>query len=81
MGWLPNRHEGVRTIKGMEMLDGKMVIGAALTAAAYTSTWIEQANEYATLALTVGGIVVAIVTVWYTIERIKDLRRKKEDTE
>lgn len=60
------------------MFDGKMVIGAALTAAAYTSTWIEQANEYATLALTVGGVAVAIVTVWYTIERIKQVRKVKD---
>lgn len=59
------------------MLDGKMVIGAMLTAAAYSSTWIEQANEYAELALTVGGIIVAVVTVWYTIERIKELRKDK----
>ena len=60
------------------MLDGKMVVGAALTAAAYTSTWIEQANEYATLALTVGGVAVAIVTVWYTIARIRALRKDKQ---
>ncbi len=59
------------------MLDGKMVVGAVLTAAAYSSTWIEQANEYATLTLTVGGIIVAIVTVWYTIARIIAMRKDK----
>ena len=60
------------------MLDSKMVVGAVLTAAAYSSTWIEQANEYASLALSVGGVLVAVVTIWYTIERIRKIRKDKE---
>ncbi len=59
------------------MLDGKMVVGAILTAMAYSSTWIEQANEYAELGLAVGGIIVAVVTVWYTVLRIRQIRKNK----
>ncbi len=64
-------------IRGIGMFDGKIIVGTMLTASAVASTWIEQANEYATLALTGGGIVVAIVTVWYTVLRIRQIRKDK----
>ena len=63
------------------MIDGKMLVGALVTASAAASTWIEQANAYGQLALTAGGLVVAVLTAWYTIERIRKLRNERKDKE
>lgn len=57
------------------MIDPKMIVGTALTVSATAATWIEQANAYGQLALTIGGIVVALLTAWYTIARIRALRK------
>lgn len=57
------------------MIDPKMVVGTVLTVSATAATWIEQANAYGQFALTLGGIVVALLTAWYTIVRIKALRK------
>ena len=63
------------------MFDGKIIVGTMLTATAAVSTWVEQANSYGQLLLTAGGIVVACLTAWYTIERIRKLRREREEDE
>jgi hypothetical protein len=68
-------------MKGYDMIDPKMLVGAVITASAAASTWVEQANAYGQLALTVGGIVVAILTAWYTWERARKLRNERKDKE
>lgn len=63
------------------MFDGKVLVGTLLTASAAASTWVEQANAYGQLVLTVGGIIVACLTAWYTLERARKLRReRRKDT-
>ncbi len=61
------------------MLDGKMLVGTILTASAAASTWVEQANAYGQMLLTFGGLVVACLTAWYTVERIRKLREERKD--
>lgn len=61
------------------MVDPKMAVGVIVTMSATVATWIEQANEYGQLALTIGGIAVALLTAWYTYERILKLRRERND--
>ena len=58
------------------MFDIKALSGTALTAGAAGMSWIETANEIGQLTLTVIGIVVGIATLWYTIIRVKALRKK-----
>ncbi len=60
------------------MPDFKIALGLVGVGAA---TWLETANELAALGLTVGGIVVAGLTAWYTYVRIQKLRGDKNDTE
>jgi hypothetical protein len=67
--------------KGFEMIDPKAALGVILTSTAAASTWIEQANAYGQLLLTAGGIVVAILTAWYTWERARKLRNERKDDE
>jgi hypothetical protein len=67
--------------KGIHMIDMKSLTGVILTASAAASTWIDQANEYGQLLLAVGGIVVALLTAWYTWERANKLRKERKDNE
>jgi len=60
-------------------MDPKVIAGTALTATGTTFAWVESANDMASLLLTLGGVVVAVLTAVYTWERIKELRRGKKD--
>jgi hypothetical protein len=61
------------------MVDTKSLVGVVVTASAAASTWIEQANAYGQLLLTVGGLIVAGLTAWYTWERANKLRNERKD--
>ena len=64
------------------MFDGKILVGAMLTASAAASSWVEQANSYGQLIITVIGIVVGLATLWYTWEKATSLRaQRKQDGE
>lgn len=67
--------------KGLEMVDPKMAVGVVFTMSATAASWIEQATMYGQLVLTVGGIAVALLTAWYTYERIIKLRRERDKLE
>ena len=56
------------------MLDGKVIFGAAIVMGATAQSWIQTANDYATLTLTVIGVLVGIATLWYTILRARKVR-------
>jgi heme exporter protein D len=61
----------------MSMIDGKMVTGLVLTSSAAAASWVERANEYMTLAVSAAGFVVAILTIWYTVQKISVLREER----
>ena len=63
------------------MIDPKMAVGVVLTMSATAASWVEQANAYSQLALTVAGIAVALLTAWYTYERVIKLRRERAKLE
>lgn len=65
----------------MSMLDGKAVGGTIVAMMAAGSTWLEQANAYGQLALTVGGIIVVCLTAWYTWERAHKLKNERKEQE
>ena len=65
--------------EGLEMLDGKAITGTFLSVGAATASWIDQANAYGQLGLTVAGFLVACLTAWYTWERAQDLRAKRKE--
>ncbi len=67
--------------QGLHMLDTKALVGTMLTVSAAAGTWLEQANAYGQLALTVAGFVVAGLTGWYTIERARKLRKERKENE
>lgn len=54
-------------------MDGKILVGALLTAGSVAGTWIEQANEVGQLVLTTAGILVAVLTAIYTAIKIRKL--------
>ena len=58
-------------------MDPKVIAGTLVTASGATMTWLEPAHGIASLLLTVGGVVVAVLTAVYTWERIRELRGKK----
>ncbi len=64
-----------------QMLDVKAVAGAVIVMGAAVQSWIQTANDYATLAVTVIGGLVGIATIWYTVERARRLRRERKDNE
>ena len=63
--------------QGLAVLDGRAITGTLLTAGAAVSTWVEMANAYGQLVLTIVGIVVGVATLWYTIERALKLRKER----
>jgi membrane protein DedA with SNARE-associated domain len=67
--------------KGIHMIDTKALAGMFITAGLAGSTWVDQANAYGQLLLTAGGIVVAVLTAWYTWERARKLRKERKDSE
>lgn len=66
-------------IQGLKMVDLKTAAGAAVTLAAYGSTRMEQVNAYAEFALTGIGIVVGIMTIIYTAQRMKKLKEDEDE--
>jgi len=64
-----------------KMLDPKVFVGAAITLSAGANSWIDQAQSYGQLMVTGIGVVVGILTVWYTVERIRKLRHERKDDE
>jgi len=63
------------------MADPKTLVGAVVTLAATAGSWVEQANAYGQLIVTAIGILVGILTVMYTWERIRKLRHERSDHE
>jgi uncharacterized membrane protein len=63
------------------MIDPKVALGAVLTMSATAASWMEQANAWGQLVLTGGGIIVAILTAWYTYERILSLRNQRKEAQ
>ena len=61
------------------MADPKTLVGAAITLGAMGNAWIEQAQIYGQLAITGIGIVVGLLTIWYTIERVRKIRHERKD--
>lgn len=59
-------------------MDGKIFLGAMLTAGSVATTWIEQANEIGQLVLTTAGVMVAVLTAIYTAIRIRKLIEDKD---
>ena len=63
------------------MADKIVLSGTAVTAATTGATWVEQANSYGQLAVTVICSVVGVATLWYTLERARKLRRERKEKE
>lgn len=62
------------------LLDPKVVVGTALTAGAAVQSWIDTASPYAQLGVTVIGGVVGLATLYYTVQRIRALKRKENES-
>jgi hypothetical protein len=62
-----------------QMTNLKVAAGVILTAGATAQSWVEQANTYGQLVITGVGILVAILTVWYTWERAMKLRKERKE--
>ena len=60
--------------KGIEMADPKVAVLVGGTMAAASSSWLEIAEPIVTITMT---LLVGAVTVWYTIERARQLRRDR----
>jgi uncharacterized membrane protein len=60
-------------------MNPKILLGTALTMGGVTGAWVDQANAYGQLLVTAGGIVVAILTAWYTWGRIQKQRKEDND--
>ena len=65
------------------MLDAKALLGTVIVGGAVANSWVESANAYGTLVVTVIGACVGIATLYYTVLRAIDLRRdiKKDEEE
>ncbi len=57
------------------MFDVKVLFGTLAVAGAAANSWLENANAYGTLAITVIGALVGVATLYYTVLRIISLRR------
>jgi len=64
--------------KGLDgMMDTKMLLGAAMTAAGASAGYLDIAEPVVTITMTV---VVGCTTIWYTVERALKLRRERKDS-
>jgi len=44
-----------------------------------TAAWVQAATQIGQLVLTGAGIIVAVLTAWYTWERITRLRKERKE--
>jgi hypothetical protein len=59
------------------MIDTKMLLGAAMTAAGASAGYLDIAEPIVTITMTV---VVGCTTIWYTVERALKIRRERKDS-
>ncbi len=57
------------------MPEVRLLAGTLIVTGAAANSWVESANSYGTLAVTVIGALVGIATLYYTVLRVISLRR------
>ena len=62
-------------------IDPKAAVGATVVMGAAAQSWIETASPYVQFVVTVIGGLVGILTLYYTVLRVRKLRKELTDKE